>query len=122
MKPLFPLVFLLAGLAAALAAQSRDDAAGAGAALGCLACSGVLLLTPVAIFVLNIILLIWVAKDAKARGMDNPVVWMILVMLTSLVGLIIYVYSRPKGGLVACGNCQNKRLQVLTKCPHCGAA
>jgi Mn2+/Fe2+ NRAMP family transporter len=122
MKPIFPLVYLLAGFAASLAAQSRDDAAGAGAALSCLACSGMLLLAPIAVFVLNIILLIWVAKDAKARGMDNSVVWMILVMLTSFIGLILYIYSRPKGELVECQNCQNKRLQVSAKCPHCGAA
>ena len=112
------LPFLL--FASSALGQSSND--GAGAVLGCLACSGVLLVIPVVIFVLNIALLVWVFRDSKARGMENSVVWMILVMATSVVGLIIYIYSRPKGDLVTCSNCHNKRLLTSTKCPHCGAA
>jgi len=107
--------------AAGAFAQS-NDAEGAAAALGCFACSGMLLLIPVVIFALNIALLVWVARDAKARGMDGSVMWMILVLLLSVVGLIIYVLSRPKGDLVECPNCKNRRLQASTKCPHCGSA
>jgi hypothetical protein len=81
---------------------------------------GMLLLIPIAILALNIVLLIWVARDAKARGMDNAVLWMILVMVTSVVGLIIYLFSRPKGNLIPCPSCGNKRLQASAKCPHCG--
>jgi len=43
-----------------------------------------------------IIILIWVYKDAKARGMDNPAVWLILVIFTHFIGLIIYLVVRPK--------------------------
>lgn len=111
----------LPAFAAAALAQS-NDAEGAAAALGCFACSGMLLLIPVVIFALNIALLIWVARDAKARGMDGSVLWMILVLLLSVVGLIIYIFSRPKGELVECHNCKNRRLQASTKCPHCGSA
>jgi len=114
-----PLLFLLTS---AVHAQSPSDAAGAGAAFGCLACSGMLIALPFVLIALNIALLVWVARDAKARGMDNSVVWMILVLFTSLLGLIIYFYSRPKGDLIPCPNCGNKRLQVSVKCPHCGAA
>ncbi|MEP7362088.1 MAG: PLDc N-terminal domain-containing protein [Acidobacteriota bacterium] len=101
-------------------AQS-SDADGAAAALGCFACSGVLLLIPVVILILNIALLVWVAKDAKARGIDGSVMWMIVVLLLSLPGLIIYILSRPKGELIECHNCKNRRLQASTKCPHCGS-
>ena len=100
-------------------ADPSNDAAGA---LGCLACSGGLLFIPIGFLVLHIVLLIWVAKDAKARGMDNAVLWMIVVFFIGLIGLIIYLFSRPTGNLVVCANCSNKRLQASVKCPHCGAA
>jgi hypothetical protein len=74
----------------------------------------------IALGVLNILLLIWVARDAKNRGMDNAVVWMLLVLVASVLGLIIYMSSRPTGALVKCSHCGNKRLQVAALCPHCG--
>ena len=52
--------------------------------------------------------------------MDN--VWMILVMLTGIIGLIIYAFTRPQGNLVPRPQCANKRLQVSAKCPHCHPA
>ncbi len=104
---------------AAIVLQRSDDAAGAAAACGCFGIFGVIIL---AILALNIALLVWVARDAKARGMDNSVLWMVLVMLTGLLGLIIYLLSRPKGDKIACPSCGNQRLQVSVKCPHCGNA
>lgn len=104
--------------------QSRggpDEACGT--AGGCGVCGGsivVLVLVPIAVIALNIALLVWVARDAKSRGMDSAVVWMILVMFTSLLGFLIYIFSRPQGNLMQCANCGNKRLQASAKCPHCG--
>lgn len=95
------------------------------AAAACAACGGSLLLIIVAIvavIVLNVLLLVWVARDAKNRGMDNSVLWMVLVMFTGVIGLLIYLLSRPKGEVVVCNHCKNKRLQVSAKCPHCGNA
>ena len=86
-------------------------------ACGCLGFFGVII---VGIIALHVALLVWVARDAKSRGMDNAVIWMILVMLTGIIGLIIYLLTRPPGNLVPCPHCQNKRLQVSAKCPHCG--
>lgn len=101
----------------ALAQQSRpSDLAACGA---CGTCGGTLILIPIAIIALNIALLVWVARDAKARGMDSAVLWMILVMFTSIIGLIIYIFSRPQGNLVRCQHCGNNRLQASAKCPHC---
>ena len=77
---------------------------------------------PIAFIVLNVALLVWVARDAKARGMDSAVVWMILVMFTSVLGLVIYIFSRPQGNLIRCPSCGNQRLQASAKCPHCGNA
>lgn len=99
---------------------------GTGEVEGCAACGacgagiGVIILIFVAILALNIALLVWVARDAKARGLDNSVLWMILVMVTGPLGFVIYLYSRPKGELVPCASCGNKRLQASATCPHCG--
>ena len=96
-----------------------EDAAALGA---CATCSGVMLLIPIGILALNIYLLVWVSKDAKARGLDNAVLWMIVVLVFSLPGLLIYLLSRPKGELMACSTCGNKRLRTSAKCPSCGNA
>lgn len=101
----------------AFAQRNSSDAASSAAAA---ACCGTFLFIPILFLVLNIALLVWVARDAKSRGMDNAVLWMILVLCTSIVGLIIYLFSRPQGNLVACANCGNKKLQAAVRCPHCG--
>ena len=91
----------------------------------CAACGGlgfVFIIIVVALIALNIALLVWVARDAKSRGMDNAVLWMVLVMFTGVIGLIIYIFSRPQGNLVKCKNCGNNRLKASAKCPHCGNA
>lgn len=104
-------------------AWAQQNQSGDGlAATGCAALCGTLIFIPIAIFILNIALLVWVARDAKSRGMDSAVIWMILVMVTSVIGLIIYIFSRPQGILVQCPHCTNKRLQASAKCPHCGNA
>lgn len=76
----------------------------------------------IALCVLNIALLIWVARDAKSRGMDSAVMWMLLVLFTGVIGLIIYVFSRPQGQLKRCDHCGNTRLLASARCPHCGNA
>lgn len=103
-------------------AQSGGEAESCAACGTCGAGLGVMMFIPIAIIVLNIALLVWVARDAKARGMDSAVMWMILVMFTSVIGLLIYIFSRPQGDLVQCPSCKNKRLQASAKCPHCGNA
>jgi hypothetical protein len=119
MRALTPALLLLLPAQKAFGQSEMEDAA---AATACAACSGVMLLIPIGILALNIFLLIWVAKDAKARGLDNSVLWMIVVLVFSLLGLVIYLFSRPKGELVVCANCGNKRLQMSAKCPSCGNA
>lgn len=102
-------------------AFAQNNAAGAaGSAAACGVC-GTFIFIPIAVIALNIALLVWVARDAKARGMDSSVLWMLLVLFTSVIGLIIYLLSRPQGNLISCPNCNNQRLQASVKCPHCGA-
>jgi hypothetical protein len=106
-----------------LTAQQRTSAAEEAA--GCAACGalgGAIILIPILFIALNIALLVWVARDAKSRGMDSAVLWMVLVMFTSIIGLVIYIFARPQGNLLQCNHCNNKRLQVSAKCPHCGNA
>lgn len=111
-----PVWILSLVFASSLLAQRSDDA---GKVAGCACCSTVLVL-PIAAVASAIILLVWVAKDAKARGMDNAVTWMLVVFFLHLLGLIIYMNARPKGDLVLCPSCNNKRLKAGVKCPHCG--
>ena len=79
-------------------------------------------LVVVAVIALNIALLVWVARDAKSRGLDSAMLWMVLVMFTGFIGLVIYIFARPQGALIQCAHCKGKRLQVSAKCPQCGNA
>lgn len=126
---LFFFALLICGSQVALAQASTqpgdDVAATAG---GCAACGGCMIFFIIIIVLiaaglaLNIWLIIWVGRDAKSRGMDNSTTWILLVIFTGLIGLIIYLSSRPKGDLVKCSSCDNNRLQGSAKCPHCGNA
>ncbi|MCI4408736.1 MAG: hypothetical protein JHC26_06565 [Thermofilum sp.] len=45
--------------------------------------------------IMDIIIPIWVYKDAKKRGME-AFWWMLFVFLFDFLGLIIYLLARPK--------------------------
>ena len=45
------------------------------------------------IYVIAIALAVWVYNDAKKRDM-NAVVWLLIVLLTSFIGCIIYLIVR----------------------------
>lgn len=123
--PFSPCELLILGMfvkpAVTWAQQHRPSAAEEAAACAtCGTCGGTMILLPVLLIALNIALLVWVARDAKSRGMDSAVIWMVLVMFTSLLGLLIYIFSRPQGDLIQCGECNNQRLSASSRCPHCG--
>ena len=101
--------------------QQNEEAAAAVTGV-CAVCGGgvaTLIGALVVTLALNIALLVWVARDAKSRGMDSSVLWMFLVMFTSLIGLVIYIFARPQGTLAQCPHCKGKRLQASATCPHC---
>jgi len=45
-------------------------------------------------FLINILILIWVYKDAKKRGASGAL-WVIIVLITGIIGLIIWLVVRP---------------------------
>ena len=105
--------------------SNKVEAARQAGALSCAACSGVF-----ALIIAGIVLIIhtliwvfiaifWVANDAKARGMDNSTLWVVLTIFLGLIGLIIYLVSRPSGELKICRECGKKRLREACRCPHC---
>jgi hypothetical protein len=108
-------VFTIAALLTPVACLA--DAASSLAGCGC---CGTFIFLPIAALAISIALLVWVARDAKARGMDSAILWMLLVFFLNVIGLVIYLLARPQGALLPCPNCGNPRLQTSVKCPHCG--
>jgi hypothetical protein len=105
----------------AASARAQNDGSPVAGCAACSGCGGLLLVLWLGLIALQIALLVWVARDAKARGMDGAVLWMLLVMFVPLLGLLIYIFARPQGNMIQCPNCNNKRLAASVKCPHCGA-
>jgi len=97
----------------AFAQRADEGAAACGAAFGGFA------FVIIAVLVINIVLFVWVSRDAKARGV-NSIGWMVIVFFLGVIGLIIYFFSRPTGVVEECPHCNNKRLKAMVKCPHCG--
>lgn len=46
-------------------------------------------------FLINILLCVWMYRDATRRDMDAPVVWVLIGLLFPILGLIIYLIVRP---------------------------
>ncbi|MDQ6859899.1 MAG: hypothetical protein M3032_01905 [Verrucomicrobiota bacterium] len=90
-----PLVFAASNLLAqdTTTTTTNDNAAGAAAGLigGTCGCIGGLVGLAIWIF-----LVVYVYRDAKARGMDNAVLLTILTAFTGLLGFVIYLLMRPK--------------------------
>lgn len=91
--------------------------AAAACGVGCV----VMAITGLGYLAVKIFCMVWAFKDAKSRGDQNAILWPILIFfLTPVIGLVIYIVTRPKGDLSPCGSCHQQRLSTLTKCPHCG--
>lgn len=71
-------------------------------------------------FACLILILAWVARDARNRGLDGGAMWVFMVLIFQWIALLVYVASRPHGVLVVCRHCGNKRLTQAKTCPHCG--
>ena len=56
----------------------------------------VMIVLIIVFYVVAIALAVWVYKDAQNRGMDNPALWLIIVLLVGCIGCIIYLIVRPK--------------------------
>ncbi len=69
---------------------------------------------------IHIVIVVWIVKDARDRGVQDVVVWALIGFFAGIVGLIVYILTRPQGNLVACEHCGRRRLASLKRCPHCG--
>lgn len=74
----------------------------------------------IAYVVALILLLAWVARDARNRDIDGGAMWVIVIFFSGIVGILVYLASRPHGTLAMCENCGNRRLNYARLCPHCG--
>jgi len=66
----------------------------------------------------------WAKEDAASRGMENPVVWgLIVALVPNLIGLIVYLVVRSMNQPAAvCGQCGRNVPKYAGYCPACGAA
>ncbi len=59
-------------------------------------CTGTLFcILPIVIFIVSLLIAIWVYKDAEKRGKSGAL-WLIIVLLSGIIGLIIWFVVRPK--------------------------
>jgi len=84
-------------------------------------------------FIVNILLCVWVYRDAESRGMGGAI-WLIIILIGGIVGLIIYlVVRKEKAGapplpptqpvppvLRICTACGQVVSPDARFCPHCG--
>jgi len=96
------------------ASPTPEEVAGA-----CVGCGMFILILPIAVLALHICLMVWVARDCKARGQREMVGWLILLALTGLIGLIVYLCVRPDGQMMRCAKCGRRYMKSLEACPHC---
>lgn len=88
--------------------------------LGIAFCIGI-----VVAFVIIILIAIWVYKDAEKRGTSGAL-WLIIVILTGIIGLIIWLVVRPpigghpKQSGRMCPNCGRPIPMDANICPYCG--
>lgn len=91
---------------------------------------GIMCIIPIIFFVIGILIAIWVYRDAEKRG-SSGVLWLIICLLTGIIGLIIWFVVRPPiGGKPAsaesggagrmCPSCGRPIPMDARVCPYCG--
>jgi hypothetical protein len=62
----------------------------------------------------------WVYVDAQERGMRRAVLWAALVLISFVLGLVVYLIARPEHTRVLeCPGC-GREANGGAFCPHCG--
>ncbi len=93
MKRLWMLIGSLAVPAALLAQETTTEPSAN--PLAALLGGGLCMVVWLVGIVIAILLMIWVYKDAKARG-QNAVLWLILTFFFGIIALIVWLIIRPK--------------------------
>ena len=79
-------------------------------------------------FIIFIVIAIWVYKDAEKRG-SSGALWLIIVIITGIIGIIIWLIIRPPiggrsqgsiGRIEVCLNCGRAIPSDDQICPYCG--
>ena len=63
---------------------------------------------------------IWVYLDGTKRGLDRAPLWALLVLLSNVVGLVIYLIARPDAVLRDCARCGAAMRPEWRVCARCG--
>ena len=84
-------------------------------------CCGTMVVLPALYILITVAILVHVCRDSKNRGMGNSAAWAILIVITGIIGLIVYECSKTKGKLIKCHKCSNSRMEHSNQCPHCGS-
>ena len=88
------------------------------------------LLVPLLWFVIGLLILVFVYRDAESRGM-NGALWAIIVFFLSLLGLLLYLIVRgsPQQDTIlnrpitrVCPKCGQVLNEEAKFCPRCGKA
>lgn len=63
----------------------------------------------------------WVYADAVRRNVKKPLNWALLVLVTFVVGFMVYIIVRPSGvKTYYCPKCMGELNGMSSFCPHCG--
>jgi hypothetical protein len=112
------ILLLINLLTLALPVMAQGDAAACGVVGVMIVFYLVFVLVMLAIGITIIIVIFkYIKRDSISRG-DNPnKAWFALL---GLLGLLIYLLTRPQGVVMPCPHCRQNRMQGLPRCPHCG--
>jgi len=76
---------------------------------------GLFCIIPIIWFIIAILICIWVYRDAEKRG-SSGILWLIIVLITGIIGLIIWLIVRPPIG----SGTKSEPQMPDRRCPECG--
>ena len=63
---------------------------------------------------------LYVLTDASRRAMSRPRLWAVGCLLTGPLGLVAYLFDRPRSGLIQCPTCGHNVEATDIRCVYCG--
>jgi hypothetical protein len=84
------------------------------------AVAGAGIVATISFIFLWVLLPTWVYVDARERGVRRAPLFAFLTVLSSVIGLVVYLIARPEHGrTLACPGC-SREVDGGAFCPHCG--